>query len=111
MGKSLKFPKSGALEYQNLKLAVCLQNIENSKLNVQIPLDELKLNQISYYYLQNSAFEADFLWKVSLKILSSGIILKTFTHVGLNATKPVLGVCEQQRRRPTNCSAPLLYTF
>ena len=25
-------------------------------------------------------FEADFLWKVSLKILHSGIILKTFTH-------------------------------
>ena len=25
--------------------------------------------------------EADFLWKVSLKILNSGIILKTFTHV------------------------------
>ena len=28
-------------------------------------------------------FEADFLWKVSLKILNSGIILKTFTN-GLN---------------------------
>ena len=25
-------------------------------------------------------FEADFLWKVSLKILDSGIVLKTFTH-------------------------------
>ena len=25
-------------------------------------------------------FEADFLWKVSLKILNSGTILKTFTH-------------------------------
>ena len=25
-------------------------------------------------------FEADFLWKVSLKILNSGIIQKTFTH-------------------------------
>ena len=25
-------------------------------------------------------FEADFLWKVSLKILNSGLILKTFTH-------------------------------
>ena len=25
-------------------------------------------------------FEADFLWKVSLKILNSGIILNTFTH-------------------------------
>ena len=28
-------------------------------------------------------FEADFLWKVSLKILNSGLILKTFTHVYL----------------------------
>ena len=26
-------------------------------------------------------FETDFLWKVSLKILNSQIILKTFTHV------------------------------
>ena len=26
-------------------------------------------------------FKADFLWKVSLKILNSGLILKTFTHV------------------------------
>ena len=26
-------------------------------------------------------FEADFLWKVSLKILNSGINLKTFTQV------------------------------
>ena len=26
-------------------------------------------------------FEADFLWKVILKILNLGIILKTFTHV------------------------------
>ena len=25
-------------------------------------------------------FEADFLWKVSLKILNSGLILKTLTH-------------------------------
>ena len=25
-------------------------------------------------------FEADFLWKVGLKILKSGIILKAFTH-------------------------------
>ena len=29
-------------------------------------------------------FEADFLWKVSLKILNSGLILKTFTHGILN---------------------------
>ena len=28
-------------------------------------------------------FEADILWKVSLKILNSGMILKTFTHANL----------------------------
>ena len=43
-------------------------------------LDNLKTNQGSYYNLLNSAFEADFLWKVGLKILNSGLILKTFTH-------------------------------
>ena len=43
-------------------------------------LDNLKINQISYYNLPNSAFEADFLWKVSLKILNSGLILTTFAH-------------------------------
>ena len=29
-------------------------------------------------------FEADFLWKVSLIILNSGMILKTFTHAEVN---------------------------
>ena len=28
-------------------------------------------------------FEADSLWKVSLKILNSGKVLKTFIHVGM----------------------------
>ena len=32
-------------------------------------------------------FEADFLWKVSLKIRNSEIILKTFTHVSLATGK------------------------
>ena len=40
----------------NLKLAVCLKIIKNSKFNGQIPSDKLKLYQKSYYYLQNSAF-------------------------------------------------------
>ena len=44
-GWSSKFPKSWTLENQYLKPAVCLQNIKNSKLNGQIPLDKLKLNQ------------------------------------------------------------------
>ena len=51
-----KFPKSWTLENQNLKLAVCLQIIKNSKFKGQIPLNKLKLNQKSYYYLQISAF-------------------------------------------------------
>ena len=75
MDESSKFQKSRTLENQNLKVAVCLQNITYSKLNGQLPLDKLKLNQKSYYYLHNSAF-----WKVSHKILNSGIFLKTFTH-------------------------------
>ena len=48
---------------------------------VKIPFNKLNLNQKSYYYLRIQDFEADFPWKVSLKILNSGIILKTFTHV------------------------------
>ena len=56
MGESSKFPISWTLENQNSKLAVCLQNIKNSKLNGQLPLDKLKLNHKSDYYLQNSAF-------------------------------------------------------
>ena len=43
-------------------------------------LDDLKINLRSYRIVPNSDFEADFLWKVSLKILNSGLILKTFTH-------------------------------
>ena len=69
MDESSEFPKSWTLENPNLKLAVYLQIIKNSKSNGYIPLDKLKLNQKSYFYLQ-----------VSLKILNSGIILKTFTH-------------------------------
>ena len=85
MGEISKFPKSWNLENQNIKLAVCLQNIKHSKLNAKIPLNKLKLNQKIYYYMQNSAFcdwlsIMESLWKVSLKILNSGIILKIFTH-------------------------------
>ena len=32
-------------------------------------------------------FEADFLWKVSLKILKSGLILKTFTQLAIIFSK------------------------
>ena len=56
MGESSKSPKSWTLENQNLKLAVCLQNIQNFKYNGQIPSDKGRLNQKNYYNLQNSAF-------------------------------------------------------
>ena len=49
-------------------------------------------------------FEADFLWKVSLKILNSGIILKTFTHVSMAM---VHGVSSVQIFKEVN----LLYQF
>ena len=73
MGEASKFSQFLTLENQNLKLGVCLQNIKNSKINGQMPLDKQKLDQKSYYYLQNSVF-------LVFKILNSGIILKTFTH-------------------------------
>ena len=50
MGESSKFPKSWTLENQNLKLAVCLQNIKNSKINGKLPLNKLKLNQNSAFW-------------------------------------------------------------
>ena len=37
----------------------------------------------------NQDFEADFQWKVSLKILNSGLILKTFTHHACD-----IGLCQ-----------------
>ena len=54
-----------------------------SSLNDKLCFDNLKSNQRSYlpniiFLIQD--FEADFLWKVSLKIRNSGLILKTFTH-------------------------------
>ena len=51
----------------------------------------LNINQRSYYNLPIfQDFEADFLWKVSLKIMNSGLIMKTFTHVihGINRGVP-----------------------
>ena len=33
---------------------------------------------------RNNPENYDFLWKVNIKILNSGIILKTFTHVGMD---------------------------
>ena len=52
----------------------------NSSVNAQLSLDKLLMYQRRYYNLPNSVFKANFLWKVSLKILNSGIIKKTFNH-------------------------------
>ena len=38
-------------------------------------------------------FEADFLWKVSLKILTSGINLKTFTHILIEIASNAMSIC------------------
>ena len=103
MGKSLKFLKSRTLENQNLKLAVCLQNITISKLHDQIPLDKLKLNQKKLSV--SVEFSILRLWKVNLKILNSGIILKTFTH-GDNPCKQFGTRSELTKCRPWPLSQP-----
>ena len=54
-----------------------------SSLNGQLLLNKLKLNQKAIVTDLIQHFEADFHWKVSLKIMNSGIILKTFVHVYL----------------------------
>ena len=48
----------------------------------------LKLIKEAIIISQIQHFEADFLWKVSLKILNSGLILKTFTHAHAAAMVP-----------------------
>ena len=62
-GWKFKISKSWSLDIHNLKLAVCLQT---------------KREAIIICLIQH--VEADFPKKVSLKILNSGIFLKTFTH-------------------------------
>ena len=47
-------------------------------------------------------FEADFLWKVSLKILNSGLILKTFTHANTNTTFEFIHI--MSKRAPYGCT-------
>ena len=47
----------------------------------QVLNGQMSLNRLKIKIAQIQHFEADFLWKVSLKILNSGIILKTLTHV------------------------------
>ena len=58
------------------KPSVCLQYINIFKIKWLVFCRWIEAIEISL--IQH--FEADFLWKVSLKILNSGTILKTFTH-------------------------------
>ena len=81
MGASSKFQKSLTLEIPILKLAICLLIIHNFKFKWPIVFRQTENKSekaIMITLIQH--FEADVLWKVSLKILNSGIILKTFTH-------------------------------
>ena len=91
MGESSKFQKSRTFEIQILKLAVCLQSVNSFKFKWSITQrwNENKSEAIKICLVQH--FEADFLWKVSLKILNSVIILKTFTHVSKIAQCTKLG--------------------
>ena len=80
MCESSKFPKSWTLEILNLKLAGWIHNLIILSLNDQrVELIRKLIREFIMSFLIQH-FEADFLWKVSLKILNSGIILKTFTH-------------------------------
>ena len=60
--------------------------LKTSNLVGQLSLERQKIEQRSYYLIQYAEIdlqyaEADFLWKVDLKILISGIILKIFSQV------------------------------
>ena len=56
-------------------------------------------------------FEADFLWKVSLKILNSGIILKTFTYVFVDFVMYLLKYMYEQLRKNKSTYPPLSLLF
>ena len=79
MGESSNFPKTWTFEIQVLKLVVRLQIVNNFKVKWSIVLRWNEIREVIIICLIRD-FEADFLWKVSLKILNSGIILNTFTH-------------------------------
>ena len=65
--------------FRNSDLKICIiptKYQQFSTLNGQLSLDRLNINQRSKDNLIIQYFEDDCLWKVSLKILNSGIILK-----------------------------------
>ena len=81
MGESSKFPKSWTFETAFLK--TCFKPTKYSQFQVEMvncPKTNLKIISEAIMISLIQHFEADFLWKVSLKILNSGINLKTFTN-------------------------------
>ena len=81
-----KFKISKILNFLNSKLKTCSMFTKLiptiSSLNGQLSIYKLNINfKKALRICLIEDFEADFLWKVGLKILNSGIILKTFTHV------------------------------
>ena len=81
IGESSKFPKSWTSEIQIFKLPGYLKKLIISIWMINCVWIIWKLIRKAIIISLIQHFEADFLWKVSLKILNSGLILKTFTHV------------------------------
>ena len=81
--ESSKFPKTWTFEIQNLLCPVGPLSNNSSKLKLSIVLSraENKSEKLECLICLIQHFEADFPQKVSLKLLNSGLILKTFTHV------------------------------
>ena len=63
------------------------------QLSDSIELCIVELTRVDCIIILNQDFEADFLWKVSLKILNSGIILKTFTNAFIFVISAIHVVC------------------
>ena len=61
-------------------MTVSVLNSTDINLIGQLSLEKQDINQKLYKICLILYFEADFLWKVGLKILNSAIILKTLTH-------------------------------
>ena len=75
------------LNFENSTLKTCSIPTKYSQFHVKMikcPLKDWKSIREAIMISLIQHFEADYLWKVSLKILKSGIILKTFTHVSDN---------------------------
>ena len=77
---------SKILNFQNSSLKTCnmpTKYLQIWSLNGQLSLDRPYIREpVIIFLIQH--FETDFLLKVSLKILNSRIILKSFTHIPVN---------------------------